>query len=469
MTPLSSFSSSGTTPSAISKSSAATQFCDYFSLWSHSRSGSMSSQKAGQSSAPPSPSSSGSESSLPSSCPSRNSVRYSAEDDTSSNNDSGSDSTGGTSLSSSPSAAKGAVTDSAELPPADTKPSDLTGHSTRSPVSQHFEPSISGCPDMASSLRNTTGNELIASGKTTISTPIFPFSRPYSLPVAPRNSYLPDNLTNTMTTHPRSSTSYVSPSSNAPSTSKFGWSDRSSSSASLPLPTHTPYNVLTKASVPPASGTSDGAPDGTSGPADPSAGAAAGAAHAAKVRSAHETDMADPAGFLPRERRTQQRNHVHDGGALSSNSPDIRESVSSLPPFNRRSTPPCHTPSRPFTSPSGSVSRSHVSSQSTSESSPYPAPAPPMILAPTFFSPGPFLSRAPPPPDSWIEVETMRSEYKLTVRLPGFNRDGITLATKRMRILHVVADSWENSGGEFFFVLHSPDSSSILFSAYRPL
>jgi HSP20 family molecular chaperone IbpA len=65
----------------------------------------------------------------------------------------------------------------------------------------------------------------------------------------------------------------------------------------------------------------------------------------------------------------------------------------------------------------------------------------------------PFLSHAPPPADSWIEVETTAGEYRLNVRLPGFRRDGITLATKRRRILHVVADSWENGGGEFFFLV----------------
>ncbi|KAL0956612.1 hypothetical protein HGRIS_002748 [Hohenbuehelia grisea] len=61
----------------------------------------------------------------------------------------------------------------------------------------------------------------------------------------------------------------------------------------------------------------------------------------------------------------------------------------------------------------------------------------------------PFLCRAPPPADSWIEVETTVGEYRLNVRLPGFKRDGITLATKRRRILHVVADSWEQNGGHF--------------------
>ncbi|KAJ6489492.1 hypothetical protein C8R47DRAFT_470555, partial [Mycena vitilis] len=61
----------------------------------------------------------------------------------------------------------------------------------------------------------------------------------------------------------------------------------------------------------------------------------------------------------------------------------------------------------------------------------------------------PFLSHAPPPVDSWIEVETTQGEYRLIVRLPGFKRDGITLATKKRRILHVVADSWDAGGGHF--------------------
>ena len=90
----------------------------------------------------------------------------------------------------------------------------------------------------------------------------------------------------------------------------------------------------------------------------------------------------------------------------------------------------------------------------------YPAPDPPVILpaenstimsqssyrsqAPYF----PFLSHAPSPENSWIEVETLQHEYKLHVRLPGFAQDGITLATKRRRILHVVADKWENGGGK---------------------
>ncbi|KAF9264137.1 hypothetical protein L218DRAFT_998880 [Marasmius fiardii PR-910] len=63
----------------------------------------------------------------------------------------------------------------------------------------------------------------------------------------------------------------------------------------------------------------------------------------------------------------------------------------------------------------------------------------------------PFLSPLPPPPERcWIEVETTPSAYKLNVRLEGFKRDGITLATRRRRVLHVVADSWDTEGGGHF-------------------
>lgn len=58
-----------------------------------------------------------------------------------------------------------------------------------------------------------------------------------------------------------------------------------------------------------------------------------------------------------------------------------------------------------------------------------------------------FLSSIPAR-DSTIEVHTLQHEYRLHVRLPGFNRDSIILATKRKHILHVVADRWDNGGGK---------------------
>ncbi|KAK2464307.1 hypothetical protein APHAL10511_003764 [Amanita phalloides] len=61
----------------------------------------------------------------------------------------------------------------------------------------------------------------------------------------------------------------------------------------------------------------------------------------------------------------------------------------------------------------------------------------------------PFLNRGPPPTDSYIEAETTPRDYRVHVRLPGFGRDGITLATKKRRILHIVADQWEGVGVHF--------------------
>jgi hypothetical protein len=131
--------------------------------------------------------------------------------------------------------------------------------------------------------------------------------------------------------------------------------------------------------------------------------------------------------------------------------------------------------------------RVRAAASNTSTPHSLPPPAPPTILAPpapaastTHRAPHEtFLSDAPPPPDSWIAVETFPREYNIVVRLPGFRRDAMcviyicsrrcdvgvvmisiailtplafflyrTLATRRRRVLHLVADSWEGGGGE---------------------
>jgi len=66
-----------------------------------------------------------------------------------------------------------------------------------------------------------------------------------------------------------------------------------------------------------------------------------------------------------------------------------------------------------------------------------------------------FLSHAPPPADCSLTIETAPDAYWLVLCLPGFTWQGITLATKRGRILHVVADKWEGEGGKLFFSLFS--------------
>ncbi|KAI0085097.1 hypothetical protein BDY19DRAFT_897266 [Irpex rosettiformis] len=84
-----------------------------------------------------------------------------------------------------------------------------------------------------------------------------------------------------------------------------------------------------------------------------------------------------------------------------------------------------------------------------------PPPVPPTILTPppppaqdgSHYAPHePFLAHASPR-STEIRVETSRRDYKLIVRLPGYRRDSITLSTRRRRILHIVADSWEPGGG----------------------
>jgi hypothetical protein len=44
------------------------------------------------------------------------------------------------------------------------------------------------------------------------------------------------------------------------------------------------------------------------------------------------------------------------------------------------------------------------------------------------------LSDAPPPPDSWIAVETSPVEYRLVVRLPGFRRDAMCVIYFTLRV-----------------------------------
>ncbi|RPD57549.1 hypothetical protein L226DRAFT_301513 [Lentinus tigrinus ALCF2SS1-7] len=105
-----------------------------------------------------------------------------------------------------------------------------------------------------------------------------------------------------------------------------------------------------------------------------------------------------------------------------------------------------------------SAARSPDASSSISDR-PLPPPAPPTVLTPPppplsqdrgpTAPYEPFLAHAPPPQDSYIAVDTTPAEYRLLVRLPGFKRDAITVSTRKRRILHVVADSWEPNGGHF--------------------
>jgi hypothetical protein len=85
-----------------------------------------------------------------------------------------------------------------------------------------------------------------------------------------------------------------------------------------------------------------------------------------------------------------------------------------------------------FSSPSASATR--PVSEGDLPTGMNPPPEPPTILTPppppdargrSRAPYEPFLSHAPPPEDSWIAIETAPSDYKLVIRLPGYDRDAM--------------------------------------------
>lgn len=231
--------------------------------------------------------------------------------------------------------------------------------------------------------------------QSTPATPIFPFPRPYSLP----DGHLSMQPTD--------------------------WID-GSSTTSLLLPLQTPYNLLPRmdSSVTVASPT----------PSD--------------SQSPPEASGRRP---LPVPPQTN----------VAPNDPQFKQSsLSNVPSSSQAGWSYAPIPSSPPPPYSRDQTHPPALSRSSSNSSSYPAPEAPVILTPPTQAErcgedadrrapyDSFLCHAPPP-DTWIAVETSPSEYRLVVRLPGFRRDGITISTRRRRILHVVADSWEPEGGHF--------------------
>ncbi|THH20415.1 hypothetical protein EW146_g956 [Bondarzewia mesenterica] len=238
---------------------------------------------------------------------------------------------------------------------------------------------------------------------------VFPFGRPFSTPTAGSQPMVPQGRFN------------------SPGASSPTWYDRTST-ASLPPSSQTPYYTL-PTMLPNSEGGRDVAQgasstvgwtqDSSSNTRQPPAASSQNRVYSS---SASTMSYAPPPPYTPHMSATAMDRATSEYSPVS--------------PVDRRPpTPPPTNPSRTL-----------------------PPPAPPTILAPPPATPGqmrntaphePFLAHAPPPPDSWIAVETMPREYTLVVRLPGFARDGITLATRRRRILHLVADSWEPGGGHF--------------------
>jgi hypothetical protein len=129
--------------------------------------------------------------------------------------------------------------------------------------------------------------------------------------------------------------------------------------------------------------------------------------------------------------------------------------ISSPGSIQTLSAPPPYTPSEASQSRTGRhLSDSAADMRSTHRARPappsgrgLPPPAPPTILDPPPAHPSnsvrgsraphePFLSDAPPPPDSWIAIETSPVEYRLVVRLPGFRRDAMCVIYFTLPVAH---------------------------------
>lgn len=287
--------------------------------------------------------------------------------------------------------------------------------SNSSPDMKTSELSGSKQPDTPDSSSATIHHQCSSHNMETQSTsaaPMFQFSRPHSLHDGHLNSYgasMPQSI---------------------PSMQPTNWIDRTSTE-SLPLPLQTPYNLLPRM-------------DGSLSVALPTPNDSQSPSEAFGRRPLPVPPQTNAGSNDPSSK------HPSLSHATSSSQPGwpfAPVPSSPPPPYSRDLFPDTQMLPPPL-------------SRSTSNPSPYPAPEAPVILTPPTQAErcgedadrrapyDSFLCHAPPP-DTWIAVETSPSEYRLVVRLPGFRRDGITIATRRRRILHVVADSWEPEGGHF--------------------
>lgn len=113
-------------------------------------------------------------------------------------------------------------------------------------------------------------------------------------------------------------------------------------------------------------------------------------------------------------------------------------------------------PSRRVSSSSSPQNSSSNCCSHLSPSSPPPPPNPTTNSYPHISSSNscpyiPFLSSSDAPPDCDIDIQAHSNLYYILVNLPGFSSQDITLATKRRRILHLVADKWGEGGGLHLF------------------
>ncbi|CAL1706730.1 unnamed protein product [Somion occarium] len=298
--------------------------------------------------------------------------------------------------------------------------SDLKPSSTPAPYYMDTSEDSSAAPTQFSapspqrSQRATTG-------------PIHPFSRPFSSPDASGSGIF----------SPRPIRAAEIP-------------DRTST-ASLPLPMHTPYHTLPLLSGPTI--TEDRELDSQAMDISSSASAAfdsnshAGPSRGWGININTNTNRSPSPHHSPRQSARSPPNWSADWTQFT----DSVLRSSSPPHAHAQSHPHSHHPYAGF-SRSMSPSSSHTSHTDIS----YPPPAPPTILTPPpppERDPSaphvPFLSHGTLSREIYIAVETLAREYRLHVWLPGYRRDAITLSTRKRRILHLVADSWEPEGGHF--------------------
>jgi HSP20 family molecular chaperone IbpA len=120
------------------------------------------------------------------------------------------------------------------------------------------------------------------------------------------------------------------------------------------------------------------------------------------------------------------------------------------------SAAPSPRPSRRVSSSTSPQSSSSNCCPHMSPSTPPPPPTNPTSYYPHISSSNscpyiPFLSSSDAPPDCEIDIQAHSNLYYILVNLPGFSSQDITLATKRRRILHLVADKWGEGGGLLLF------------------
>lgn len=279
-------------------------------------------------------------------------------------------------------------------------------------------------PDASNQPVQGSGGQIQYSQSSGSAEPVFPFSRPYSLPEAHANSY--SGIPPHMLAQSNSNSSVGTP---GPSSPSKNWIDRSSS-ASLPLPMQTPYFTLPQVDSTLQEGQEWKTYHG------PNTSSSTGAS--TKLQD-HQADLVGP---IPPPRTPQRPEADQPPSVPSSSAPTSPASTevpraadyTGAPPVTFYSTPQIRSP------PTTNIARP-MSSGTSSSSSSYPEPDPPTILPPppppaASGQPQanggrrqapyePFLSHAPPPADSWIAIETTSLEYRLVVRLPGYRRDGM--------------------------------------------